>query len=244
MNRDFPFDYSLLIPLLVGIVSVLGIFFVFVPVRLFRGSDVTVVLTSTATPFKYLLLATETAIPASELETAAADATKRILPTPTPIPQGSVTSFPALTEQILTSAGDVFMPTLTATSNPVLNRTAPMTIGTYDDSDPLMIRSGDWVSQENAGVAYQGTLLVSNTVGNYISFRFDGQQMIVGYHSDVGLGTVKVTIDGVEFLLSQSNEESLGNEWISEQIPQGTHLVIITHESGASVNLDYIEIPD
>ena len=53
---------------------------------------------------------------------------------------------------------------------------------------------------------------------------------------------MKITIDGVEFLLSQSIDQSLGNEWISDQILLGTHLVIITHESGASVNVDYLDI--
>ena len=120
-------DYSWFVPLLIGIASMLGICMVFASVRLSRGQDAQAAPIQTETPFKYIWLASETAIHITDLN---ASAPQKIFPTPTanifPISTqvllGSVTSLPAQAEQTVTSAGDVLTPTVTITPNLILNK--------------------------------------------------------------------------------------------------------------------------
>ena len=229
------FDKSLIIPLLIGIASLLGICLI-IALEWQRGQDSQTIPTQTETPFKYILLATETMIPAPELDTAAPQET---FPTPTTMLQEGGTPFPTLIEQIATSASTVFTPTATITPNIIFDTTTPMTIGTYDDSDSHIVRTGNWINQSNVDSAYQGTLLSSNKAGNYVAFNFIGTLMVLGYQSSLDAGDVTVNIDGSEVTLTQL----VGNAWFSQELEPGTHFVILTHMSGASVNLDYIDIP-
>lgn len=96
------FDNSLLIPLLIGIASLLGICLIIV-LGWPRGQDSQTVPTQTETPFKYILLATETIIPALELDLAAP---QKFFPTPMAMLQEGDILFPVLTELFATSAGD------------------------------------------------------------------------------------------------------------------------------------------
>jgi len=228
-------DYSLLFPLLIGFISLLGIGLILMSIW-FPGKRAETAPTQTVSPFKYLLLGTETMIPTRELDTATPP---EIFPTQTEMLHEGETFFPALTEQTgISTNADFFTPTVTITPNPTFTESEPMKVGTYDDTDSQLIRSGTWISQNNVD-AYQATLLVSNTVGNYVAFSFTGQQMVLGFQSSDNAGDLTVNIDGSEVTLTQL----VGNEWISQELEPGTHFVILTHISGASVNLDYIDIP-
>lgn len=112
-----------------------------------------------------------------------------------------------------------------------------MTAGTYDGADSQILSSGSWTNQGNS-TAYQGTLLVSNTVGNSLALSFIGSEIQVGYLSSSSAGSLTITIDGSSETVSQS----AGNKWISPSLEVGTHYVILMHESGSTVNLDYIVI--
>jgi hypothetical protein len=226
-------DNSLLLPFLIGITSLLGIGLILVSAW-FPGQNTQVIPTPTLTPFKYQLLATLTAVPAPEFETATPT---EIIPTPTATSERDVTLFSTLTEQTGIPADDFFTPTITITVNPIFTKSMPMTAGKYDDADSQIIRNGSWKSQDNVN-AYQGTLLVSNTVGNYVAFSFTGLQMLLGYQSSDNAGDLMVNIDGLEVTITQL----VGNAWFSQELEPGTHYVILTHENGTAVNLDYIEI--
>jgi len=217
-------DKSLLVPLLISAISLLGIFSVLALTWRTRQNPETFA-TPTAVPFKYLLLATETAfLPPPEAPT-------EILPTPTEV------LVEEATEPTGIATDEFFTPTITITVNPIFDQSMPMSAGTHDDTDSKIIRSGNWKSQNNVD-AYQKTLLVSNTVGNYVAFSFTGPQMVLGYQSSNTAGNMTVYIDGSEVIITQL----VGNAWFSQELEPGTHYVILTHENGATVNLDHIDI--
>jgi hypothetical protein len=237
MDKHAPiFDKSLLIPLLIRIASLLGICLITV-LEWPRGQDSQTIPAQTETPFKYALLATYTIIPPPEFDIAAS---QEIFPTPVAMLQESETPFPALMEQIATSLSEVFTPTAAIPPNPVFDKIAPMAIGTYDDSDSYIVRAGNWINESNVDSAYQGTLLISHKAGNYVAFSFIGTLMVLGYQSSLDEGDVTININGLEHIHAQA----VGFEWISEELLPGRHYVILTHESGTSVNLDYIDIPN
>jgi hypothetical protein len=89
--------------------------------------------------------------------------------------------------------------------------------------------------------AYQGTLHASNGVGNAASFRFTGEGVRLGYQRGRNFGTVTVFIDGQSYSF---HEQAFDLVWRSPPLPAGDHVVRIIHDSGESINLDYIEILD
>lgn len=206
---------------------------------------------STVTPFKYILLATETSTPDPELETIPPEETISEEPTTPIAPISTVTSeatlpdfstvTPSRNPILATSTFPASIPTpviVTATFTNIAPTTASGSTQKYDETDQLLEYDGDWVNRTGVGNAYQGTLSVSNEVGNDVIFSFDGQQIAIGYLGEPGLGSLTISIDDDEFLLNQS----AGNKWVSPQFPAGEHFVILIHEDGASVNLDYVEI--
>lgn len=133
-------------------------------------------------------------------------------------------------------------PTLTATSvGP-----PPLMGNTYDDVHPNLIYSGDWVGQTNVNGAHNGTLHVSQTVGNTITFSFIGDQLRIVFQSGTGLGVMAVAIDGVAITppLNQSAAPPGSSEWVIPGLTNATHLVVLTHSSGGSINIDQVIVPN
>jgi hypothetical protein len=106
----------------------------------------------------------------------------------------------------------------------------PLNPGTYDDGYEGLVYSG-WQAT--------GTLHVSVVPGSTISFRFIGRELRLLYQGGATLGQMRVTIDNVSETLDQSS----GNEWVSDSFTNGTHSVLITHLSGGAVNLDQVIVP-
>lgn len=186
--------------------------------------------------------------------TATESATVLTSPTatfPAPFPTRSVTAIGSgLTNTPIT------LPTLssgaTVTSAPVVTRTltptsisaAPMEANTYDDTDSHLIYTGDWISQTGQSGAALGTLHVSSTLNNTVTFRFFGDQLRIVYQSGASLGTMTASIDGTTFPpLNQSGSPSTRSEWAVTGLTPTTHHVILTHSSGGSINLDEIIVP-
>ena len=237
MDNRLTRNYSLFLPPLIGIISLFGICLILVSAR-FPRQNTQVVATQTVTPFKYLLLATETIVPTPGFETATVT---EIFSSPTSegdLVLSAVVPSLTLTEQNGISTDEFFTPIVTITPNPIFAESNPMTGGVYDDTDSEIIRHGNWKSQNKAD-AYEQTLLVSNTVGNYVAFSFTGRYLVLGYQSTEDAGDLAVNIDGSEERLSQSE----GNSWFSQDLGPGTHFVLLIHHSGSSVNFDYINIP-
>jgi len=222
-----PLERSFLIPIGISIFSILGIVIVLLIVNLDKPETAPPV-TPTMTAFKYLFLGTET--PASEPDLLEATPSEEAFleepadPTFIDTPQAGFPAFPGV--------GPSPVSTLTG-GTAVLIETER-----YDDTTPILDYDGDWESQTNVANAYQGTLSVSNTIGSDLIFSFTGRQMIVGYLGAPELGSLLVSLDDEEFQVNQS----AGKEWTSPQLSNTEHFVIIVHDSGKLVNLDYINI--
>lgn len=266
MHKQPFIDRSILIPIVISVFSLLGIFIALIIVYLDKPQAVASA-GETATPFKYIFLGTETSVPDPELETTPTPteetapeetAPEETFPEET-VPEETVPEEPAAPILIQTPAGaspvlpvpatPPISPASTLVSNtpqgpqgstgpPITDTNLLTVIDRYDDIDPSLEYDGDWVNQSNVGNAYQTTLSVSDVVGSDVIFSFVGQQIIIGYLSQPNLGSIAISIDDDEFQVNQA----VGREWVSPQFANTEHFVIIIHESGASVNLDYINI--
>jgi hypothetical protein len=133
------------------------------------------------------------------------------------------------------------LPTLSATPTP--DQAQLLQAGKkYDDMDPRITYDRFWIVLKNPGTknAYKGALHFSPSIGNEASFRFMGQEVYLGYQRGRNFGTVTVIIDDQSYSF---HEEAFDLVWRSPRLAQGPHSVRIIHESGESVNLDYVEVP-
>lgn len=130
-----------------------------------------------------------------------------------------------------------------SSTTPAAPEVQPLPIGKYDDTHPGIIYDRYWTSRMNSGTqyAYQGTLHISDGIGNELSFRFTGQQIILGYQRGKNFGIVTVLIDEKRYSF---HEQAFDRLWRSPPVSPGTHSVRLIHESGESINLDYIEVLD
>lgn len=142
-------------------------------------------------------------------------------------------------------------PTLTLAPAATRTQTAtsvsapPLNAGTYDDTDSHLNYAGFWVSQTGQPGAENGTLHVSSTLNDTITFRFIGDQLRIIYQSGSGLGTMTATIDGTQFpALNQSGSPSTRSEWAITGLSINTHTVVLTHAGGGSINIDQVIVPD
>ncbi|HAV78689.1 MAG TPA: hypothetical protein DCX53_15175 [Anaerolineae bacterium] len=110
--------------------------------------------------------------------------------------------------------------------------------GKYDDTDARLDYTGDWVSELFVSGAFKETLYISPEIGDSMTFTFFGKQLILGYKSDTGFGTLTIKIDNSEYSLNQLT----GSEWVSVQLSQGVHSVTVLHKDGDFVSIDYINI--
>lgn len=165
------------------------------------------------------------------------------------------TRFPTATRSGLTNTpialATVSGPTLTLAPDATRTLTAtsvsapPLNAGTYDDTDSHLNYGGFWVSQSGQPGAESGTLHVSSTLNDTVTFRFIGDQLRIIYQSGSGLGTLTATIDGTQFpALNQSGSPSTRSEWAITGLSIGTHTVVLTHASGGSINIDQVIVPD
>src|SRR4026209_1250180 len=140
MDNQPSFDRGLVIPALIGVLSVIGIFSVLL-INRYVTSRAIVPMTATVTPFKYIFLGTEPSISTEALpEESAIAPTLDEPPAPTeePVilvtpadPNTTNTAFP--TPIII---GNI-TPSPTSASAPPLNA------GTYDDIDFRLVYSGN-----------------------------------------------------------------------------------------------------
>ena len=249
MDNQPSFDRELLLPILLGGFSILGIIIILLMGRL-SAARASVVVNETETPFKYIYLGTE---PVLSPESPEASETELLTDSPfdgsTPPAPGTASALgtPTLVTQDTTSQPingtspvNTTFPTSTSASG------APLGSGTYDDVDSrLLYDGGGWAAQEVPS-AYKSTLHVSQVPGSSVTFRFIGTEVRFGYQVAASLGTVTVRIDNTNYdPLNQGDTTTAINEWISPgPLSPSSHTVTITHASGGSINLDYVIIPD
>ena len=244
MDTQPSIDRSILFPIALGGLSIIGIIVVLLVGRALNSPAV-IAVTPSATRFQYVYLGTEPAAlvsPSPEgSETAVTEEAVDEQPTEeepgviTPVIVTSATSSIS-TPIILTPAAATNTPNPTSTSASV----APLNPGTYDNIDTHFAYNG-FIRQSNVNGAYQGTLDVSQQPGSTISFRFIGTQLRLFYQGGSTLGTMSIAIDNQS---SSTLNQSSGTEWVSSTLANATHTVSITHIGGGAVNLDYVIIPE
>lgn len=249
MDNQPSFDRGLVIPALIGVLSVIGIFSVLL-INRYVASRTIVPMTATVTPFKYIFLGTEPSISTEALpeeSTIAPTSDEPPAPTEEPLILVTATNPNTSTTPTRPNSGNTVVPTTiiigNITPSPTSASTPPLNSGTYDDIDFRLIYSGNWSNQTNVSGAYQGTLHISTTLtnpGNSVTFRFIGQEVRILYQSGASLGVVRITLDTTQTLLNQS---ATSNELVLTAATSGTHTVTITHLSGGAVNLDSVIIP-
>jgi len=233
------FDRALLIPIAIGVVSILGIGWILLTSDLGKSfiPPTPTAIPSIPSSFSSPEAGTLTPSPlvtASQAETPPEDTATGTSPNSYPGPPAE--TLPS-TSTLLTESP----PTSSATHTP--DRFQPLPAGKYDDMDPNIAYDRYWKVLKNPGTknAYQGTLHASADIGDEASFRFTGTRFRLGYQRGKNFGTVTVIIDDQPYSF---HEEAFDLVWSSPQLSPGDHFVRIIHESGESINLDYIEILD
>ena len=226
------FDRALLIPVAIGVVSILGIGWIFLTSDLGKS-----LIPPTAIPSSFSSLEAGTLTP-SPLATRSQDERP---PTATGTRPAAYPGPPAETLASTSTLITESLPTPSATHTP--DQFQPLPAGKYDDMDPNIAYDRHWTVLKNPGTAnaYKGTIHVSAGIGNEASFRFTGERFRLGYQRGKNFGTVTVIIDDQPYSF---HEQAFDLLWRSPQLSPGDHFVRIIHESGESINLDYIEILD
>ena len=132
----------------------------------------------------------------------------------------------------------------TASDSPTPDRILPLAAGRrYDDTDPNIAYDRGWTALKNSSTVneYKGTIHASTGIGNEASFRFTGQGFWLGYKRGKSFGTVTVLVDNQSYSF---HEQAFDLVWRSPELSPGDHFVRIIHQSGETINLDYIEILD
>ena len=228
------FDRALLIPIAIGVVSILGIGWILSISDLGQS-----LVPPTAIPSSFSSLEAPT-LPPSPLATSTQDET----PPEDTATGTSPDASPGPPAETLSSTSTLItqsLPTPSATYTP--DQIQPLPAGKYDDIDPNIAYDRYWTVLKNLGTknAYKGALHFSAGVGDEASFRFTGERFRLGYQRGKNFGTVTVIIDDQSYSF---HEEAFDLLWSSPQLSPGDHFVRIIHESGESINLDYVEILD
>lgn len=232
------FDRDLLVPIAIIIVSILGLAWLFWISDLSEALGPPTVV-PTEVPFDVNAFETEvwSSFPSAtptrdELLSAATEPGLDVFPSP-------LLETPTL-------AGTLIMESLTppaTLATATLDPSQVLVVGKHDDTHPAIQYDRFWAALKNPGTAnaYQGTIHMSTSIGNEASFRFTGEGFRLGYQRGRNFGIVTVLIDGQSF---RFHEQAFDLVWKSPSLSPGEHFVQIIHESGQSVNLDYIEILD
>ena len=235
-----PLDRSLILPLALGGVSVLGIILVLLAARVAASATRSDQKTPTATPLKYQFLATEpgvvTLIPTEISSPTAEEVVIEQTDTATP-------EFVTFETATLISS----IPTVTQISNPSTATQTAILLPSgaiYDDTDFTLAYTGDWLLQQTVNDVYKNTLHLSNKIGSAVVFTFTGQKVRIAYQSGPGLGIVAIKIDSVDFALDQSNTDTQISEWESPILALTSHTVTVTHVSGGAINIDLFAVID
>lgn len=229
------FDRELLIPIAVGVVSILGLAWIFLA-NYRSESPIPPTVEPTAIPFETSPFATRTPPPRPSATSPQEETPPTTGTSPVAYPGPPVETLPSGSTLVAES-----QPAPSATPTP--DQVQPLPPGKYDDTHPKIAYDRHWAFKMNSGTAfaYKGTLHISESIGNELSFRFTGQRFYLGYQRGRSFGTVTVMIDGEPYSF---HEQAFGNIWRSPELAPGIHTVRLIHESGQSINLDSIEVVD
>ena len=235
MDRKPPVDPSFFIPIFIAGCSVFGIVLVLLGLRLSAAQgNIQTIITNTPVRFQYLGTEPVAAPPTDSSPTDEETPTEIFLLSPT-------ATQPILTQPFATT------PALPATNVPVTSTstvTTPAQGTTYDDEDPRLVYTGNWIGQTGVSGTYKNTLHISSTIGDAVQLIFFGQKIQLVYQTGPSLGTVAIRLDSSESVLEQSAADTGSSQWESPLIALANHTITITHISGGSVNIDSFVIID
>lgn len=234
MENKPSIDTGVLAPFALGVFSVLGMLVIFFINRA-NALKPAAEIPSTETPFRYIYLGTE---PGLSTQTPEPTFTPIFLEPPAATEPSRFTATPDL------PSGDLPTQTVLQTSTPISAITQQAIISRFDDTYYEIQYDGDWTVQTNVTNVYLNTLHISFETENYALFTFRGQQVIVSFQAGPNLGSMLITLDGLQFEASQRSSQTQILEWRSPVLVLGTHELIVTHLTGSSINLDAIIIPD
>ena len=226
------FDRGFLIPIVISVVSILGIGWILVTSAL--GESPT---PPTMTPSSLSFLEVRTLTPSPSEPTTQEESPPTVTGTDPEAYPGPITETPLLTSTVITETPAP--PTATYTPGGI----QPLRVGKYDDTNPNIAYDKNWIALKNpsTAISYKGTIHASANVGSEASFRFTGEGVRLGYQRGKSFGTVTVLIDDQPYGF---HEQAFDLVWRSPPLSSGDHFVRIIHESGEAINLDYIEILD
>jgi hypothetical protein len=226
-----PFNRTLLTLIAVGVISILAIG----GWILLANDPGKSPLPATASPSSVGPLEAETLTLSPPASPVVKDET---LPTATETGPAAGTEPPASTSTVTMESP------ATPSATPTPEGIQPLQAGKYyDDTDPNIAYDPHWTALKNRGTAnsYKGTIHASLGIGSEASFRFTGKRFRLGYQRGNNFGIVTVMIDDQPYSF---NEQAFDLVWRSPELPAGDHFVRIIHESGQTINLDYILIVD
>jgi hypothetical protein len=121
---------------------------------------------------------------------------------------------------------------------------APLEPGVYQENDPNLSYSGDWVDLSSA-LASGGATRYSTTIGNDINTDFYGDRIKITYTGYPNRGVMGVYVDGLK--IGEINQYAAAvawqQEWLSPiLLTSDLHTLTLKHESGAVAELDALTI--
>jgi cytoskeletal protein RodZ len=254
MNDQPTIDHGVLLPIILGGLSIIGIIVVLLIGRSLN-SPPPVSASPSATAFQYIYLGTEPAITTPLTEVSQIALPSEIIQ-PTEQPVEATPAFVSTTPPSVVTPIILTKPNTTRTSTSIVLRTntpigaatstatlsSPVAANTYDDTDTRLNYDGSWISQTGVNGAYQGTLHISNAVGNSITFNFTGNELHLFYQAGSSLGIMTINFDS-DTLGIPLNQAQGNGEWVEMLDSSGLHVVTIRHTSGGSVNIDKLVLP-
>ncbi|MBN2115730.1 MAG: hypothetical protein JW730_04125 [Anaerolineales bacterium] len=118
-------------------------------------------------------------------------------------------------------------------------------LGTWDDTDPTWAYGNGYLTSTGVNT-YGGSAHYSNTVGTSAEFTIDGTQFVLIYTGNTNRGKLDVFIDGslikVDTIDQYSASRAWQARWASGDLGAGQHTVKLVHASGATVEIDGIEV--
>jgi hypothetical protein len=120
----------------------------------------------------------------------------------------------------------------------------PQGVGKYDDGDLHWTYNG-FTATTTTG-PYRGTIHYSTAVGSMAEFPIDGSQITLTYSKYSNRGNLAVYIDDNPTPLTTINEYNATRvwqaSWTSGNLGAGPHTIKLVHASGATVDIDAIEV--
>lgn len=121
----------------------------------------------------------------------------------------------------------------------------PVSVGTYDDTDPAWTYTGTWTAVSTTG-PYNGTDHYSSDSTASASITFKGSSFTLVYIKYINRGNIEIWVDGAKVDIINTYSPAL--EWQSTYtrngLSSGTHTVVFRHggPSEALIDIDAIQI--